>query len=71
MYFTPTNEIEISKIINQLPNKKSYGYEKISNCLLKELCPVITGPLSIAFNKSQENGVFPTLMKDADTVPLF
>ena len=71
VYFTPTSEYEISKIINQLPNKKSYGYDKISNCLLKELRPVIIKPLTITFNRSLEDGVFPIPMKDADTVPLF
>ena len=35
MYFAPTSEFEISKIINQLPNKKSHGYDKISNYLLR------------------------------------
>ena len=71
MYFAPTSKTEISKIINQLPKKKSHGYDKISNCLLKELHLVITNPLNIVFNKSLEEGVFPISMKDADTVPLF
>ena len=71
MHFVPTSELEISKLINQLLNKKSHGYDKISNCLLKELHLVIINPLNIAFNKSLEEGVFPNLMKDADTVPLF
>ena len=71
MYLSPTCENEISKLIKQLPNKKSHGYDKINNCLLKELRPVITLPLTIAFNKSLEEGIFPDCMKDADTVPLF
>ena len=71
MYFAPTSEAEINKIINQLPNKKSHGYDKISNCLLKELRLVISMPLNIVFNKSLAEGVFPDAMKDADTVPLF
>ena len=71
MYLSPTCENEISKLIAQLPNKKSHGYDKINNCLLKELCPVITKPLTIAFNKSLEESIFPDSMKDADTVPLF
>ena len=71
MYLSPTYENEISKLIGQLPNKKSHGYDKINNCLLKELLPVITLPLTIAFNKSLEEGIFPDCMKDADTVPLF
>ena len=71
MYILPTCENEVSKLIEQLPNKKSRGYDKINNCLLKELRPVITSPLTTAFNKSIEEGIFPTCMKDADTVPLF
>ena len=71
MYLTPIDETEINKLIWELPNKKSYGYDKINNCLLKELRPVIINPLTIAFNKSLEEGVFPSSMKNADTVPLF
>ena len=71
MYLSPTSENEISKLITQLPNKKSHGYDKINNCLLKELHPVIIAPLTIAFNKSLAEGIFPDSMKDADTVPLF
>ena len=71
MYLNPTNETEIDQIIRQLPNKKSNGYDKINNCLLKELHPVITKPLATIFNTSLETGVFPSSMKDADTIPLF
>ena len=71
MYLSPTCENEISKLIAQLPNKKSHGYDKINNCLLKELRLVIIYPLTIAFNKSLEEGIFPDCMKDVDTVPLF
>ena len=71
MYLCPINETEINKLICELPNKKSYGYDKINNCLLKELHLVIVSPLTIAFNKSIEEGVFPNSMKNADTVPLF
>ena len=71
MYLIPVEEIEIDRLIRELPNKKSYGYDKINNCLLKELRPVITHPLTIVFNKSLVEGVFPNSMKHADTVPLF
>ena len=71
MYLSPTCKNEISNSIGQLPNKKSHGYDKINNCLLKELHLVITLPLTIAFNKSLEEGIFPDCMKDADTVPLY
>ena len=71
MYLIPVDETEIDRLIRELPNKKSYGYDKINNCLLKELCLVITHPLTIVFNKSLAEGVFPNSMKHADTVPLF
>ena len=71
MYLTHTSEHKISKLIESLENKKSYGYDQISNTLLKELCPVITMSLSIVYNKSLNKGVIPTNMKQADTVPLF
>ena len=71
MFLSPTCENEINKLIGQLPNKKSHGYDKINNCLLKEMHPVIALPLTITFNKSLEEGTFPDCMKDVDTVPLY
>ena len=53
-----------------MPNKKSAGYDKINNVLLKELHPVIVRPLSLIFNKSLLEGTFPSQMKHAETVPL-
>ena len=35
MNLSLTCENEISKLIAQLPNKKSHGYDKINNCLQK------------------------------------
>ena len=58
LYFNPTSELEISKIINKLENKNSYGYDQISNKLIKELRPVISHPLTVVFNKSLEEGKF-------------
>ena len=71
LYFKPTNMVEISNIINKLANKSSYGYDQISNKLIKELRPVISYPLMLVFNKSLEEGMFPELMKQADTIPLY
>ena len=71
LYFNPTGKLEINKIINKLENKNSYGYDKISNKLIKELHPLISHPLKVVFNKSLEEGKFPGMMKQADTIPLF
>ena len=58
-------------LIAELPNKKSAGYDKINNILLKNLKLELTGPLSFVFNKSMNEGIFPEAMKLADTVPLY
>ena len=71
LYLNPTSELEISRIIKKLENKNSYGYDQISNKLIKELHLVISHPLTIVYNKSLEEGKFPELMKQADTIPLY
>ena len=45
-----TNSLEISRLIELLPNKKSSGWDGMSNVLLKSLKHVICKPLAILFN---------------------
>ena len=71
MFLPPTTIHEILALIKNLPNKRSSGYDNISNLLLKALSVHITVPLEIIFNKSIEEGVFPENMKEADIVPLY
>ena len=71
MFLPPTTTNEILALIKKLPNKRSSGYDNISNLLLKSLSAHITVPLEIIFNKSIEEGVFPVNMKKADIVPLY
>ena len=71
LFFSPTTSNEITELINKLPLKKSSGHDNISNVLLKRLKQSITIPLSIIFNKSLEEGIFPDEMKLADVVPLY
>ena len=70
MYLNPTCTLEIDQVIRSMQNKKSSGYDNISNLMLKWLHPVITRPLSIIFNMSLEQGIFPNNMKIAEIVPL-
>ena len=70
MFLHPTTN-EILTLIKNLPNKRSSGYDNISNLLLKSLATQISVPLEIIFNKSIEEGIFPTNMKKADIVPLY
>ena len=71
LFLSPTSPTEILNLINELPNKKSAGHDTINNVLLKSLKSVLLKPLSIVFNKSMNEGVFPEVMKLADTIPLY
>ena len=66
-----TSVTEIECLIKSLPNKTSYGHDKISNTLLKSLNTAISYPLYIIFNQSIHQGVFPEQMKLAEVVPLY
>ena len=71
VFLKPCNETEIKNIINKLPNKKSSGFDGVSNVLLKSISSCLLQPLVIIFNNSLATGEFPTLMKHAEVVPLF
>ena len=65
MIVQPTTLPEIDTMIKQLPNKTSYGHDKISNTMLKALRTSITYPLCHIFNASLSEGSFPEQMKTA------
>ena len=71
IFFTPTNRVEIEKIISNLPNKKSSGFDNIDNIILKSIKNVISDKLSSIFNESMLNGIFPEQMKLTEVVPLY
>ena len=71
IFFYPTTERELELLIDELPNKTSTGHDNISNKLLKALKQGLTNPLCIIFNKSLEEGYFPSEMKKADVIPLY
>ena len=71
IFLTATNTNEIAKLIKKLPNKKSSGYNNIDNILLKAVKNELLVPLSMIFNESISQGIFPTCMKLAEVVPLY
>ena len=71
IFLTPTSKTEMIKLIGSLKNKNSSGHDGISNRILKGITQSISEPLSMIFNKSLEEGVFPSEMKKADTVHLY
>ena len=71
LYSSPTTMFEVRELISNLPQKTSSGHDNISNTLLKQLNEVVASLLSLIFNKSLEEGIFPDQMKLADVFPLF
>ena len=71
VFLTPCTIYEIKKLISELPNKYSSGYDNINNVLLKSIKDLIVHTLSIIFNRSLCDGIFPEAMKLAEVVPLF
>ena len=71
IFMSATHPQEILKLIEKLPNKKSLGYDNIDNVLLKAIKEELVMPLSMIFNESLIQGIFPTCMKLAEVVPLF
>ena len=71
IFLNPTDSTEIVTLINELVPKNSSGHDNLSNKLLKKLLPTIIEPLTVIFNKSLTEGVFPEAMKKADVFPLY
>ena len=71
IFIAPTTNIEIEKLINALPNKKSSGFDNINNTLLKKIASDISPVLADVFNQSISTGLFPDIRKLAEVVPLF
>ena len=71
LFMSPTTKFEVSKIISNLPTKKSSGHDNINNILLKEIKDEISDILSDIFNRSNTEGIFPDIMKLSEIVPLY
>ena len=70
-FWTPVTPGELRKIINNLPSKRSSGYDNLDNCLLKEISLCFLDELVYLFNKSLSDGIFPIGMKLAEVIPLY
>ena len=71
VFLSPCDKNELNRLINKLPNKKSVGYDGVSNVLLKEIKDYILEPLVSIFNNSLMKGIFPESMKHSEIVPLY
>ena len=71
LFFQPTDENELVKLVRNLPSKASCGYDNISNVLLKEIIHPLSPVLTDIFNRSLSTGEFPAIMKLAEVLPLY
>ena len=70
IFLRPTDQNEILKIISEMKNKHSSGYDDISSTVLKRTYKYILVPLQHIINTSIEKGLFPNKMKIAKIVPI-
>ena len=69
--FVPVTEQNISDIIKNLKNKSSYGYDCLSNILIKGVQNVLIEPLTFFINQSLSTGIFPNELKISPVKPLY
>ena len=67
LFLSPVAKIEIARLIENLTNKSSSGYDSM---MLKTIKNTILEPLSLLFNQSLEEGTFPEIFKLAEVIPL-
>ena len=61
----------MEKIIKTLRTKNSYGYDEISNWIIKLSAPFILSPLTYICNAILDTGVFPDRLKYATIKPIY
>ena len=61
----------MSQIMNNLPNKNSYGFDGITRKLLKFIEPDIVKPLTLLINHVLNTGQFPDKLKVAKVITIF
>ena len=71
VYLSYTDAAEVAKLIQSLDNKKSSGFDRISNKLLKSSCYIIVPFIVNLFNMCIHDGIFPDSFKVAQVIPLF
>ena len=71
MFLHETNPNEVQKLIENLKIKKSAGFDELSAKFLNICAPYISEPLSIIFNASIVNGIYPDLLKTARVTPIY
>ena len=69
--FFPTDDAEIVRIVTELNNKWSAGYDAIPVNIMKSSIRYIAEPISRLINSSFSNGIFPNCLKVAKVCPIY
>ena len=70
-YFNTVTNDQVSKIVNKLKPKSSFGHDNISTILLKSILLEIISVLTLIINQSLSTGIFPDKLKIAKINPIF
>ena len=71
LVFNPVSEECIANVITKLKNKSSYGYDNISNKLIKSAKNVLIKPLTLIVNQCLHTGIYPSQLKLSRVKPPF
>ena len=71
MAFKTIDETYTDNVIRKLKNGKASGPDKVLTTIIKDVGDLIAKPLTMIFNSSLMNGVFPDIWKIARITPIF
>ncbi|XP_072933417.1 uncharacterized protein [Epargyreus clarus] len=71
IFLSPTNDIEVLKIIMKLNSTTSVGYDNITTKVIKNVSKLISSILSHLINLSFTSGIFPTKLKTSVIKPIY
>ncbi len=69
--FHNIDEENVTKIIDKLSPKTSFGFDGLSSKLLKSIKSAVIKPLTIIINQMINTGIFPDKLKIAKIVPIY
>ena len=69
--FTPVNKDRFGSLIKKLKSKSSFGYDEISNNLIKHASSSLIKPLTLIVNQVLHTGIFPRQLKLSRVKPIY
>ena len=71
IYLRPVNQLDVERIICNLPNKRSTASDGMSNKILKLASPAVVPCLTQLINRCLEAEYFPPVLKVAKVIPIY